>query len=273
MTNRHSDGSAGDADYSRIGKGYALIRRPDPRIAAHILDALGDARTVLNVGAGAGSYEPVDRTVTAVEPSASMRAQRPPQLSSAIDAMSDHLPFDDDSFDASMASVTVHQWPDLAAGLAEMRRVTTGPVVILTFDPVPPVHWWLIDYVPELFEVESRRMPSIATIVRALGGSSEVRTIMIPRDCVDGFGQAFFARPERLLEPEVRRAMSAWSFLPPEVAARFVFELRSDLASGEWDSLYGEFRNLPEFDGGLRLVVGRRAAGYRQAVGPAEPAR
>ncbi|MET4782336.1 class I SAM-dependent methyltransferase [Glaciihabitans sp. UYNi722] len=257
MIDRMSDGSAGDADYSRIGEGYALIRQPDPRIAAQILDALGDAQTVLNVGAGAGSYEPVDRDVTAVEPSASMRAQRPTHLSRAIDATADDLPFDDDSFDASMASVTVHQWPDLARGLGEMRRVSRGAVVILTFDPVPPEHWWLMDYAPELIEVENRRMPSIAAIQSALGGTTEVRRVMVPHDCIDGFGQAFFARPERLVEPAVRRAMSAWSFVPEGVIARFERELRSDLESGEWEARYGEFRTLDEFDAGLRLVIGR----------------
>ncbi len=257
MNDRTSDGSAGDADYSRIGDGYARIRQPDPRIAAQLLDALGDARTVLNVGAGAGSYEPVDRDVTAVEPSASMRAQRPATLSPAIDATADSLPFDDESFDASMASVTVHQWPDPARGLAEMRRVTRGPVVILTFDPVPPRHWWLMDYAPELLEVENRRMPRIEQIESALGGSTEVRTVMVPHDCIDGFGQAFFARPERLLEPAVRRAMSAWSFVNEDVVARFERALRTDLESGEWDARYGEFRRLAEFDAGLRIVVGR----------------
>ncbi len=252
-----TDGSAGDADYSRIGAGYALIRQPDPRIAAHILAALGDARTVLNVGAGAGSYEPVDRLVTAVEPSASMRAQRPDWLTTAIDATSDDLPFADDSFDASMATVTVHQWPNRAAGLAEMRRVTRGPVVIMTFDPVPPVQWWLMDYAPELLEVESHRMPPLSTLVSELGGHADIIPVLVPADCVDGFGQAFFARPERLLEPGVRQAMSAWSFLPDETVAQFSSRLAEDLTSGAWDARYGEFRRLAEFDAGLRLVVGR----------------
>ncbi|MFM9918351.1 class I SAM-dependent methyltransferase [Lacisediminihabitans sp. H27-G8] len=260
MTQRLADGSAGDADYSRIGPGYALIRQPDPRIAARILDALGDARTVLNVGAGAGSYEPVDREVTAVEPSASMRAQRPEWLTLAIDATSDDLPFPDRSFDASMATVTVHQWPARATGLAEMRRVTRGPVVIMTFDPVPPQHWWLMDYAPEVFEVESHRMPAIATLKFELGGDSgapvDVIPVPVPADCVDGFGQAFFARPERLLEADVRRAMSAWSFVSDEVVARFTGRLSADLASGAWDRQYGDFRRLDEFDAGLRLVVG-----------------
>jgi hypothetical protein len=107
---RHEDGSADDANYGVIGSDYSRYRRPDPRIAARITRALGDAQTLLNVGAGAGSYEPIDRVVTAVEPSASMRAQRPDHLPVAIDAVAEHLPFEDGRFDASMASFTVHQW-------------------------------------------------------------------------------------------------------------------------------------------------------------------
>lgn len=256
---RFSDGSAGDADYGVIGPGYAKIRQPDPRIAAQFHAALGDARTVLNVGAGAGSYEPTDRIVTAVEPSESMRAQRPAHLSRAIDATADTLPFDDDSFDAAMASVTVHQWPDLEAGIGGMRRVATGAVVILTFDPVPPQPWWIMDYAPELLEVESRRMPAIDRIAASVGAVAEVQTVMIPSDCTDGFGQAFFARPERMLDPDVRRAMSAWSFVDDDVVARFATTLSADLASGAWDAKYGEFRELEAFDGGLRLVIGHRA--------------
>jgi hypothetical protein len=156
-----------------------------------------------------------------------------------------------------MASVTIHQWPNLEAGLGEMRRVTRGPVVILTFDPAPPAHWWLIDYIPELFDVEARRMPRLDRVAKALGGDVEIRELAIPADCIDGFGQAFFARPERMLEADVRRAMSAWSFVDQHAVDRFVSELGSDLESGAWDEKYGEFRNLPEFDGGLRLVVGR----------------
>lgn len=255
--NRFSDGSAGDADYGDIGEGYARIRQPDPRIAEQFHAALGDATTVLNVGAGAGSYEPTDRLVTAIEPSASMRAQRPPHLSVAIDATADQLPFADNTFDAAMASVTVHQWPDLERGLEEMRRVTTGPVAILTFDPVPPENWWLIDYAPELFEVEARRMPRLDRIANALGGTTEIQTVMIPGDSTDGFGQAFFARPEGMLDPAVRRAMSAWSFVPPGDVSRIVDTLAADLESGRWDERYHSFRSLTEFDGGLRLVVSR----------------
>ena len=254
---RFSDGSAGDANYGEIGVGYALIRQPDPRIAAAFHEPFGEAKTVLNVGAGAGSYEPTDRVVTAVEPSASMRAQRPTHLAVAVDATADSLPFADDSFDAAMASVTVHQWPDLAKGLGEMRRVTTGPVVILTFDPVPPVNWWLIDYLPELFEVEGRRMPPLEKIAEALGGETEIRTVPVPVDSTDGFMQAFFGRPERLLEPEVRRATSAWSFLDETLVDDFVARLTADLASGEWDAKYGAMRTSPTFDVAMRLVIGR----------------
>jgi SAM-dependent methyltransferase len=248
------DGSAGDADYGTIGAGYAQIRQPDPRIAARILTALGNARTVLNVGAGAGSYEPVDRHVFAVEPSASMRAQRPTHLAPAINATAENLPFDDDSFDASMASVTVHQWPDVKKGLGEMRRVTRGPVVVLTFDPVVPEPWWLPEYVPVLFDIEARRMPTLDTIADALGGA-RVEVVPIPVDSIDGFGQAFFGRPERVLDPAVRRAMSAWSFVAPEIIEEFEQRLAADLASGEWDRRWGRFRTMDEFDGGLRLVI------------------
>jgi SAM-dependent methyltransferase len=253
---RFSDGSAGDADYGRIGSGYAVIRQPDPRIEALVLDALGDARTVVNVGAGAGSYEPADRWVIAVEPSASMRAERPRHRVPAIDSTADALPFDAASIDAAMASVTIHQWPDLEAGLGELRRVARGPVVLLTFDPVVPEAWWMPAYVPELFEVEARRMPSMERIAAALGGEVEVRTVPVPADCIDGFGQAFFARPERTLEPAVRRAMSAWSMVDPAVVERYERELTADLASGAWDERWGRFRTLEHFDVGLRLVVG-----------------
>lgn len=254
---RFDDGSAGDADYGEIGRGYAHIRQPDPRIEAVVWTALGDARSVINVGAGAGSYEPRDRDVTAVEPSASMRAERPADRVAAVDATAQNLPFPDDAFDAAMASITIHQWPDPEAGLRELRRVARGPVVILTFTPEVPEPWWQPVYVPELFEVEARRMPALDRVAAALGGDVEVRILPVPADCIDGFGQAFFARPERTLEAEVRRAMSAWSFVDDEVEQRYVTELGGDLASGAWDREWGRFRDLAEFDVGLRLVVAK----------------
>jgi len=255
---RMQDGSAGDADYGRIGKGYADYRQPEPRIAALILAALGDARTVLNVGAGAGSYEPVDRDVTAVEPSASMRDQRPPHLPRAIDATAESLPFPDRSFDASMTTYSVHQWSDLHAGLAEMRRVTIGPVLVLSCDPQALDRYWLNDYAPEVIAVEARRYPPIATICAALGGTTEVRHVPIPLDCRDGFNEAYYGRPERLLDPGARLVCSAWSFVAPEAVARFEARLGEDLASGAWDRRYGALRGQPSFDGPLRLIIGRR---------------
>jgi SAM-dependent methyltransferase len=252
---RHDDGSAGDADYGTIGVDYTKYRRPDPRIAATIIDALGDAETVLNVGAGAGSYEPVDRAVTAVEPSASMRAQRPDGLPVAIDATAESLPFADDSFDAAMATITVHQWLDLAAGLAEVRRVTTGPVIILTADPAELSRFWLNEYAPEVIETEARRYPAPSRIAGLLGGTAEIRSVPIPLDCTDGFGEAYYGRPEALLDPGARRANSAWSFVGPEVVDRFERTLRSDLESGAWDARHGALRTQPEFDGSLRLIV------------------
>ena len=256
MGTRRHDGSAGDADYGAIGVGYSRFRQPDPRIAARILDALGQARTILNVGAGAGSYEPTDRQVTAVEPSASMRAQRPRHLSAAIDATAERLPFADLHFDASMATFTVHQWSDLRAGLAEMRRVTRGPVVILTCDPEALDRFWLHDYAPEVTAVEAGRYPRIADISAALGDRVQVRPAPIPLDCKDGFNEAYFGRPEHLLDKEARLACSGWSFVEPAAVQRFVAALSADLADGTWDRRYGHFRNLPEFDGPLRLIIG-----------------
>ncbi|WP_213814499.1 class I SAM-dependent methyltransferase [Glaciihabitans sp. dw_435] len=254
---RRADGSAGDADYGAIGSNYAAYRQPDPHFEAAILAALGAADRILNVGAGAGSYEPRGRNVTAVEPSASMRAQRPSDLAVAIDATAEHLPFEDDTFDAAMATFTVHQWPDLAAGLRELRRVTAGPVVILTCDPAELDRFWLVDYAPEVIETESRRYPAPAEIARLLGGTVDVSVLPIPLDCTDGFGEAYYGRPESLLDPGARLANSAWSFVSPAVEPRFDAALRRDLESGAWDAKYGGLRTQPEFEGSLRLIVGR----------------
>ena len=246
--------TAGDVDYT--GVPYAPVRRTDPRIEAYVHAALGDARTVLNVGAGAGSYEPTGSVhVIAVEPSAAMRAQRPPDRVPAIRATAEALPLDDRGVDAAMALVTVHQWNDLAAGLREVRRVTRGPVVVLTFDPLALERLWLGEYAPELHDAERRRYPTLATLADLLGGDVEVTAIPVPIDCVDGFTEAFYARPEAFLDPAVRRAQSAWTFVAPEAEQRAVETLRRDLESGAWDSRYGALRTQPEFDGSLRLLV------------------
>ncbi|GIH20324.1 class I SAM-dependent methyltransferase [Rugosimonospora africana] len=248
---------AGDFDYDTKGAGYAVHRRPDPRIAAMIHAALGDARTVLNVGAGAGSYEPIDRYVVAVEPSAGMRAQRPAQAVPAIDARAEDLPFDDRSFDAAMATVTVHQWADAGRGLTELRRVARGPVVVLTFDGDALDRLWLAEYVPELVAAERRRYPPIDAIAAAIGGSCDVHEVPIPIDCVDGFTEAYYARPERFLDPRVRAAQSAWGFVDDAAIERCVERLRTDLSRGAWDERFGHLRGQPEFVGSLRLLVGR----------------
>jgi SAM-dependent methyltransferase len=254
---RHIDGSAGDVDYGQIGDGYSVFRRPDPHIAKQILDALGNATTILNVGAGTGSYEPVDRQVTALEPSESMRAQRPPCLSRAIDGVAENLPFEDASFDASMATVTVHQWSDLEKGLAEMRRVTRGNVVLLVCDPDLMSDYWLNDYIPEVRAVEANRFPTIERIRVALGGEVEVLPVAVPLDCRDGFNEAYYGRPEMFLNAKARLACSSWSLVPPAAVERFVDDLSADLASGRWDEQYGHYRTQPFFDGPLRLVVGK----------------
>jgi len=248
---------AGDFDYDTHGRGYAHRRRPDPRIATLIHAALGDARTVLNVGAGAGSYEPDDRYVLAVEPSAAMRAQRPPGAAPALVATAERLPFDDDTFDAVMATVTVHQWRDTTVGLTELRRVSRGPVVVLTFDGDELDRFWLADYAPELIAAERRRYPAIATVAAAIGRLTEVREVPIPIDCVDGFTEAYYARPEAFLDPHVRAAQSAWGFITPEATKRAVDRLRSDLTSGRWQQTYGHLLTQPQFTGSLRLLVGR----------------
>jgi SAM-dependent methyltransferase len=260
---RRDDGSAGDVDYASIAGAYSSYRHPDPRIMAHIDRALGAARSVLNVGAGTGSYEPIDRDVTAVEPSATMRAQRPPHLNVAIDAIAEALPFDDDEFDASMATFTVHQWTHLDRGLAEMRRVTRGPVVILTCDPALVERFWLNDYAPQVLAAEARRYPPLHAIQAAVGSSATVQNVPIPFDCTDGFNEAYYGRPERLLDDSARLACSAWSFVPAAVRTDYVDHLRRDLQRGAWDSRYGALRSLPEYDGSLRLIVGHRDANVR----------
>ena len=254
---RYLDGSAGDADYGVLGMGYARYRQPERRIAEPILRALADARTVLNVGAGAGSYEPTDREVTAVEPSASMREQRPAHLSAAIDAVAESLPFPDNHFHAAMASFTIHQWPDLAKGLSEMRRVTGGPVVILSCDPLLIERFWLSEYAPLVLGTEARRYPALDRVGTLLGGSIEIQPVPIPLDCRDGFCEAYYGRPEMFLEPGARLACSAWSFVEPSVNEASIEHLRQDLADGSWDARYGHLRTQPEFDGSLRLLVAR----------------
>jgi hypothetical protein len=247
----------GDFDYEVHGADYALLRRADPRLAAAIVACLGDARTVANVGAGAGSYEPTDRYVLAIEPSRAMRAQRPTAAAPAIAGFAEALPLDDASVDAAMAINTVHQWADPRTGLRELRRVARGPVVVMATDGPALGCWWLNDYAPEVIVAEQMRCLPVADIAAGLGGDSEIMTVPIPIDCTDGFTEAFYGRPERLLDAAARRAQSSWSFAGPDAEKRFVDRLSADLASGRWDGLHGHLRAQPSFAGSLRIVVSR----------------
>lgn len=241
-------------DYDRHGITYARHRRADPRIEARVHAALGDARSVLNVGAGAGSYEPADRVVVAVEPSATMRAQRPPAAAPALDARAERLPFDDDSFDAAMACITIHHWEPQEAGLVEMRRVARGPVVVLTFDldALPP---WQLDFLAEGVALERPRFGPVEDVAAILGGHTRIESIQTPADCADGFFEAFWNRPEALLDPEVRASQSMWELLDDGAEERIVERLAASLESGAWDSEHGHLRERESFDGSLRLVV------------------
>jgi SAM-dependent methyltransferase len=252
---RTDDGSAGDADYGQIGGRYARFRQPDPRIAQQLHAALGSARTVLNVGAGAGSYEPTDRLVTAVEPSATMRAQRPGGRPVAIDARAEALPFGDSTFDAAMTTFSVHQWSDVGRGLGELRRVARGPVAVLTGDPRRLDRFWLQQYAPEVIEVEARRYPPLDVLAEGLGATVVTAVVPVPLDCRDGFNEAYYGRPDALLDPRARQACSAWSFVDQAVHRRFADRLRGDLESGEWDRRYGHLRTQATFEGSLVLMV------------------
>lgn len=245
---------ATNVDYEQHGRTYARHRRADPRIAARVHAALGEARTVLNVGAGTGSYEPRDRWVLAVEPSATMRAQRPPGAAPAIDARAEALPLDDDAVEAAMACVTIHHWERMEAGLAELRRVATGPVVVFTFD-LDALPAWQQEHLAEGLEVERPRFQSCDAVAAALGGDTRIERLPTPADCTDGFFEAFWNRPERLLDPAVRGAQSMWPLLPPGVEEGIVERLGAALESGAWDAEHGHLRAMTEYDGALRLVV------------------
>jgi SAM-dependent methyltransferase len=240
--------------YDQIGRAYAATRRPDPRIAAAIVRALGDARTVVNVGAGAGAYEPPDRSVVAVEPSWHMMRQRAAGSCPAVQASAEALPFRAGVFDAALAVLTLHHWADWRAGLDEMRRVATR-LVILTFEPGEGGSFWLTDaYFPEIVELDRGRCPSVADLVRHLG-DCRVDRMAIPHDCTDGFLAAYWRRPEAYLDPRVRAAMSGLALLEPSVVTRGVARLKADLDSGAWEERFGHIRRLEALDVCYRLVV------------------
>jgi SAM-dependent methyltransferase len=241
--------------YDTIGATYIVTRRTEPRIAAPIWAALGEARTVLNVGAGTGSYEPPDRHTTAVEPSAVMRAQRPAGTAPCVAALAESLPFEDQSFDAAMAVSTVHHWPDPIAGLREMRRVARR-VVVFTFDSSDSQwrrRFWLTrDYLPEVADFSVGR-PSLGDQARAIG--ARIEPVPVPWDCADGFFEAYWRRPEAYLDDHVRRGVSLWARVGPEAEQRAVRSLRRDLVSGRWAERNRDLVGLDAADLGLRLLV------------------
>jgi SAM-dependent methyltransferase len=239
--------------YDTLGVTYSATRRTEPRIAAQVWAALGDAQTVLDVGAGTGSYEPPDRDVTAVEPSAVMRAQRPEGAARCIAAAAEDLPFEDQSFDAAMAFATVHHWQDPIAGLREMQRVARR-VVVFTCETTHRSwrrRFWLTrDY---LTEVRASRVGLATELAGAIGARME--PVLVPWDCVDGFFEAFWRRPEAYLDERVRRGVSVWASVGPEAEQRAVRRLGEDLASGRWVERNSELLGLEEAELGLRLLV------------------
>jgi SAM-dependent methyltransferase len=245
--------------YDRIGVGYAAVRLPDPRLAAMITAAIGDAETVVNIGAGTGSYEPPDRAVVAVEPSSVMLAQH--RGIRRIQATAEHLPFDDATFDVAMAVLTVHHWDDMDRGLAELRRVSRRQVVF-TWDPDHRPDLWIVaDYVPAIGALEAARFAFVPQIVAALGAHT-VSAFEIPHDFTDGFQAAFWRRPEMYLDPAIRAASSTFASLPREEVEPGIARLRRDLESGQWHQTYGHLLSEEKIDYGHRLIVAGESGGH-----------
>jgi SAM-dependent methyltransferase len=211
----------------------------------------------VNVGAGTGSYEPRDREVTAVEPSEVMIAQRPEGAAPVVQAVAESLPFPDESFDAAMAILTIHHWPDIRAGLAELRRVAAKRVVVVMYEAEVNCRMWIVqDYLPEILEGQARFLPSVADVTAVLSRAT-VEPILVPRDCTGRMFATLWARPEDYLDPEIRRATSVWHHLPDGVEDRAIEQLAADLESGAWDERHGYLRTTPEWDVGLRLITAK----------------
>jgi SAM-dependent methyltransferase len=248
--------SASSLRYDTIGRGYSAYRRADPRIAAAVHAALGDARTVVNVGAGTGSYEPTDRPVIPVEPSTEMAQQRDPSLPPAVLGVAESLPLTDASVDAAMAILTVHHWADQARGLAELRRVARRRIVVMTIDVDVEADMWLFrDYAPDLVERDRRDFPAFTDIQTALQAPARIVPVPVPADCLDGFLLAFWSRPEAVLDPGARAATSGFARMDNEREQAAVRRLARDLESGAWDRKHGHLREEKELDVGLRLLI------------------
>lgn len=249
--------AASEPVYDRIGGGYTGGRRPDPRIAAALTAALGDADPVLNVGAGTGSYEPSDRPVVAVDPSPVMLAQRPAGAAPCVQAAAEALPFEDGTFGAAMAVLTIHHWSDKPGGLAEMRRVARGPLVFFGgHNRKLNTSWWLHDYFPAVHRLVAERTYPVERIAAVLGPVTVV-PVPVPADCADGFEGAYWRRPEAILDPAIWRATSALSLIPAPDRAAGMARLSADLASGKWHRSYAHLLDLDELDLGYCVVVNR----------------
>ena len=245
----------GTPAYDRLGRHYSITRRPDPSIAFRIKVALGDAESVLNIGAGAGSYEPTDRRAVGVEPSMVMLRQRPDDAAPAICAVAESLPFGANSFDSTMAVLTIHHWTDARTGLAEMQRVAKRRVVVLTWDQTVNDQWWLPSaYFPGIRDIDRRRVVPIDVIAEALG-HCRIESVPIPHDCADGFDMAFWRRPRAYLDPEILASMSNFAVLDPDERGAGVRKLADELADGTWARRFGYLLQLNELDLGLRLVT------------------
>jgi len=240
--------------YDEIGRSYSATRREEPRVAAYIWDALGDARTVLNVGAGTGSYEPTDRTIVALEPSPTMIAQRRDRTTRVVRGAAEALPFPDRSFDAAFAVLTVHHWLDRDAGMRELHRVSARQVVLF-FEPFLDHDFWALRYFPEALDVPTEIDPPGEAFFRSHLRVRDVQTVPVPRDCVDGFGAAFWARPEAYLDPDVQAGMSCLALLPPDQLALGTARLAAELESGEWHRRFGHLLDLDTYDAGYRLLI------------------
>lgn len=245
------------ARYDSIGRDYSSRRREDPRLAARVLGALGSGKSVVNVGAGTGLYEPCDRYVMAIEPSDVMAAQRPLELAPAVRAEAHCLPLRDGCVDAAMTVLSLHHWDDhQEQGVRELRRVARGPVVVVTYEPAICAEMWLLkEYLPEVAELDRQIAPATAQVATWLGGQTRVEVMPVPRDTPDWTLMSFWAHPERVLDVAARNATSGFARMPVDIVERVVTAVRRDLQNGSWDRRHGYLRDMSEYDAGLRLLV------------------
>jgi SAM-dependent methyltransferase len=244
--------------YDKIGTSYTRTRRTDPRVAAQINAALGDAQSIVNIGAGAGSYEPADREVVAVELSSTMIAQRPLGAAPVVQASAESLPLRDGAFDAALAVFTVHHWSNTRRGLLEMGRVARRQV-ILSYDAIVEDDFWLMDdYFPEIAALDDGNRAYTSQAIGRVLDVQRIEPVLVPSDCVDGFAACYWNRPEAYVDPDVQAGISGIARLDSAVRARGTEQLRADLASGAWDARHGHLRALTELDVGYRLIVAGR---------------